>query len=1029
MTFAQGLDPDQEVRAVSSAQSTADDLLWRHLKGVPAFRALLRAVEARFYQDLDLPRPVLDLGCGDGHFAQTALVQAPAVGLDPGWRPLQEAARRELYRLPVQARGDRLPFADGQFGSVISNSVLEHIDEVGPVLQEASRVLRPPTEETPGGLLVITMPSENFGRFLSIAAALRRLGLDRAGDAYEGWFNRISRHHHCDSPQVWHERLAAAGLRTVRWQYYFSKGALRRLEWGHYLGLPALASKLIFGRWIIAPWRSSLQWTERAVRPFYHEPAPERGAYLLFLARRMAPGELAGPLPAARPQDFTVQERVVEDVETAASLERIPEPVISAAETEAAPGLELESSPGPARIRSILWLVLALLFALLGQVSWNWIERPNEPTDGLSWYGLALASLALFIWQSMPGRRVRRPRLRWSLGATLIALKGQSARLMLLLWAFVLSLLARGLMGDAVKPPGSPAVAVLLWLAGIALALAAFWPGAMETLSRIEIRALGLRRWSKAIGVSASRGRVDWGTWDLGEVLLVGLVVLAALALRLVNLDGIPYVLAGDEANMGREAVRVVEGELSNPFITGWFSHPTLFFFILAIPIKLFGPTVVGVRLLTPFVGALTVLGTYLLARRAWGRPVAVVAAVLLTGYHYHIHYSRLALNNAWDPLFALLVLGTLWRGWQTGDRRFYVVAGLGLGISQFFYMGARMLLVLLGVLMVYWLLRDRRRLWAQRANLAALLVLALIIALPIVIFSLQHPDDYMARVNQLGIFQSGWLAREVEITGQSQTSLLWQQFWKAALAFNYTIDPTFWYRPDIPLLRFWPSVFFVFGLALALVRIKRTPDFLLLAWVTATVIFGGMLLENPPSSQRYVIAAPASCLLVALALVWLAERLRQLLGGRREVWWGLAGLMALWFAAGDVDFYFRDYTPNKDFGGENTEVAHRVSEYLNDLGPGWQVYFFGVPRMGIARETGFPTVGYLAPQVSSVDVAEPLVEVTELAGLQPPVVFIYLPERAGEMGLIRSIWPDGVEKRFPGRYERMLFIAYEVRF
>jgi len=32
--------------------STADDLLWRHLCTVPAFRALLRAVEARFYAAL-----------------------------------------------------------------------------------------------------------------------------------------------------------------------------------------------------------------------------------------------------------------------------------------------------------------------------------------------------------------------------------------------------------------------------------------------------------------------------------------------------------------------------------------------------------------------------------------------------------------------------------------------------------------------------------------------------------------------------------------------------------------------------------------------------------------------------------------------------------------------------------------------------------------------------------------------------------------------------------------------------------------
>ncbi|MBE2223361.1 MAG: hypothetical protein IAF02_17610, partial [Anaerolineae bacterium] len=47
-----------------------DDLLWRQLKTIPAFRAVLRAIESRFYFAVDLPGPVLDLGCGDGHFAQ-----------------------------------------------------------------------------------------------------------------------------------------------------------------------------------------------------------------------------------------------------------------------------------------------------------------------------------------------------------------------------------------------------------------------------------------------------------------------------------------------------------------------------------------------------------------------------------------------------------------------------------------------------------------------------------------------------------------------------------------------------------------------------------------------------------------------------------------------------------------------------------------------------------------------------------------------------------------------------------------------
>ena len=48
------------------------DYLWLHLRDLPYFRAMLRAVEAQFYQEFELPAPTLDVGCGDGHFATIA---------------------------------------------------------------------------------------------------------------------------------------------------------------------------------------------------------------------------------------------------------------------------------------------------------------------------------------------------------------------------------------------------------------------------------------------------------------------------------------------------------------------------------------------------------------------------------------------------------------------------------------------------------------------------------------------------------------------------------------------------------------------------------------------------------------------------------------------------------------------------------------------------------------------------------------------------------------------------------------------
>ncbi len=86
-------------------ETMPDDFLWRHLKGVPAFRALLRAVESRFYQNLELERPVLDLGCGDGHFAAVTFSLSPEVGIDPWRGPLEEArATGTVIRLPSTGR-------------------------------------------------------------------------------------------------------------------------------------------------------------------------------------------------------------------------------------------------------------------------------------------------------------------------------------------------------------------------------------------------------------------------------------------------------------------------------------------------------------------------------------------------------------------------------------------------------------------------------------------------------------------------------------------------------------------------------------------------------------------------------------------------------------------------------------------------------------------------------------------------------------------------------------------------------------
>jgi SAM-dependent methyltransferase len=258
-----------------------DQILWRHLSGLPYFRAFLRAVEDRFYQEIELPEPIFDLGSGDGHFASVAFEKKLDVGLDPWVSPMKEARSRGAYRLLVLGEGASIPFADGSFATVTSTSVLEHIADLEPVFSEVARVLKP------GGKFVFCVPNHRFPEKLWGRQFFRRLGVHGLGDAYSRFFNRIARHEHTESPEVWRERLERAGFALEDTWDYFPPKALHILEWGHPLGLPSLVSKKLFGKWVLVPkrWNLAIPW--KMTRKYMDDPRSDEGVCSFFIARRV----------------------------------------------------------------------------------------------------------------------------------------------------------------------------------------------------------------------------------------------------------------------------------------------------------------------------------------------------------------------------------------------------------------------------------------------------------------------------------------------------------------------------------------------------------------------------------------------------------------------------------------------------------------------------------------------------------------------------------------------------------------------
>jgi len=82
--------------------------------------------------------PVLDVGCGDGRLA-SLLSGVRWAGVDSSPAQLAANPHRPVVRADMRA----LPFRDGAFAEVTHLWCLYHLDDPGPAIAEAARVLRP----------------------------------------------------------------------------------------------------------------------------------------------------------------------------------------------------------------------------------------------------------------------------------------------------------------------------------------------------------------------------------------------------------------------------------------------------------------------------------------------------------------------------------------------------------------------------------------------------------------------------------------------------------------------------------------------------------------------------------------------------------------------------------------------------------------------------------------------------------------------------------------------------------------------
>jgi len=225
---------------------TRQEFFGHYLKHTSVAHSLWRCYECERFSKDRLAHPVLDVGCGDGFFAEAVFGHLDA-GIDLDGDEIAKAQAKGIYDEVLCASATKMPFKSATFRTVISNCVLEHIPDIDAVLKECNRVLKP------GGTVVTTVPSEIWDNDSFYLKFFKVFGFNEGAQWYNRKINQIFRHYHVDEKGIWEKRLRKAGFKLVTAEYLIPAPVYHSFEKWFIPAIPSKIWKSLLKRWLLFP--------------------------------------------------------------------------------------------------------------------------------------------------------------------------------------------------------------------------------------------------------------------------------------------------------------------------------------------------------------------------------------------------------------------------------------------------------------------------------------------------------------------------------------------------------------------------------------------------------------------------------------------------------------------------------------------------------------------------------------------------------------------------------------------------------
>ena len=383
--------------------------------------------------------------------------------------------------------------------------------------------------------------------------------------------------------------------------------------------------------------------------------------------------------------------------------------------------------------------------------------------------------------------------------------------------------------------------------------------------------------------------------WSVARWALLA-VLLVSAGLRFWALPRFPPGIEHDEV----AEVLIAEGILGGRhalYFTEAYGQEPLFLYLVAGMRFLVGRNVLALRFVSASIGLLTVAAGARFAHRLISERAAVMAAAGIGVSLWPVFWSRVGLRGMLLPLTMALGADALWavlRGHE--PRRNAVLAGTWFGLSAYTYLAARGVpLLLLSLVALLWLF-DRKRLRRCWRALLVALVLAALIAAPLVIHLLWN-REVQTRVYEVDA--------PLQALKQGNVGPVLANIPRLAGMFTVRGDASERNNlPNRPVFAepVW-ALLFVLGVGVALWRSTDVRYGFLLAWLAA-MLSPSLVTIEAPNFVRTLGTLPVVMILLAVG----AESLWHLVQRQRP---GLAALPVAILAVAfllNVGMTVRDY-------------------------------------------------------------------------------------------------------------------------